>query len=186
MENAIFKQIVMYIDEHDILNQDESCEQMPVFHVLSELDCLSNFINKDYYMSFCVNMAIMYVNQGLLYAKSKLSKAEFENYIIYFDLCINKDDAGDYITVDVVFSRKAKEHFSTLKEVVVDLQKTKIYKYIENTVGINDFSCYYYRNEFEDEYYSFVPKIIEGNFSTQDFAGEPELSPKLTQNLEIT
>ena len=23
MENAIFKQIVMYIDEHDILNQDE-------------------------------------------------------------------------------------------------------------------------------------------------------------------
>ena len=86
MENAIFKQIVMYIDEHDILNQDETCEQMPVFHVLSELECLSSFINKDYYISFCVNMAIMYVNQGILYAKSKLSVAEFENYIIYFDV----------------------------------------------------------------------------------------------------
>ena len=163
MENAIFKQIVMYIDEYDILNQEETCEQMPVFHVLSELDCLSNFINKDYYISFCVNMAIMYVNQGILYAKSKLSVAELKNYIIYFDLCINKDDIEDFITVDVVFSRKAKEHFSILK-ARVDVQETKIYKYIENTVGINDFSCYFFKNEYEDEYYSFVPKMIEVNY----------------------
>lgn len=163
MENAIFKQIVMYIDEHDILNQDETCEQMPVFHVLSELECLSSFINKDYYISFCVNMAIMYVNQGILYAKSKLSVAEFENYIIYFDVCINKDNVEDYVTVDVVFSRKAKEHFFTLKESV-NVEKTKIYKFIENTVGINDFSCYYCKNEYEDEYYSFVPKMLEVNY----------------------
>lgn len=160
--NTIFKQILMYIDECDILNQNETCEQMPVFHVLSELDCLSNFINKDYYISFCVNMAILYVNQGLLYAKSKLSVDEYRNYIIYFDLCINKDDVGDYVTVDVVFSRKAKEHFSMLREVV-DVQETKAYKYIKDSVGINDFLCHYYKNEFEDEYYSFVPQIIEDN-----------------------
>ena len=163
MENAIFKQIVMYIDEHDILNQDETCEQMPVFHVLSELECLSSFINKDYYISFCFFLSIMYVNQGILYAKSKLSVAEFENYIIYFDVCINKDNVEDYVTVDVVFSRKAKEHFFTLKESV-NVEKTKIYKFIENTVGINDFSCYYCKNEYEDEYYSFVPKMLEVNY----------------------
>ncbi len=160
MKNTIFKQIVKYIDDHNILNQNEMCEQMPVFHVLPELDCLSNFINKDYYISFCVNMAIMYVNQGLLYAKSNLSAAEFKNYIIYFDLCVNKDDVEDYITVDVVFSRKAKEHFPMLKEIV-DVNKTKVYKYIKDSVGINDFSCHYYKNEYEDEYYSFVPQIIE-------------------------
>lgn len=163
MENAIFKQILMYIDKHDILNQDEMHEQMPVFHVLSELDSLSNFIDKKYYTTFCVNMAIMYVNQGFLYAKSKLSVEELENYIIYFDLCINKDDMGDYTTVDVIFSRKAKEHFSILKKAV-DVKETKVYKYIKNTIGINDFSCYYYKNEFEDEYFSFVPKMIEVNF----------------------
>ena len=108
-------------------------------------------------------MAIMYVNQGILYAKSKLSVAEFENYIIYFDVCINKDNVEDYVTVDVVFSRKAKEHFFTLKESV-NVEKTKIYKFIENTVGINDFSCYYCKNEHEDEYYSFVPKMLEVNY----------------------
>ena len=159
MKNSIFKQIVKYIDEHDILYDYDTYEQMPVFNILTELDSLSNFIKKDYYTSFCVNMAIMYVNQGLLYAKSKLSEGDFKNFIIYFDLCINKDDEGDYITVDVIFSRKAKEHISMFK-TPIDIKHTKVYEHVKNTIGINDFSCYYSKNEFKDEIYSFVSKSI--------------------------
>ena len=160
MKNEIFKQIVKYIDKHDILYDYDTYEQMPVFHTLPELDCLSNFIKKDYYISFCINMAIMYVNQGLLHAKSKLSEIEFKNFIIYFSVCINKDEKGDFITTDVVFSRKAKEQISAFKKPV-NVQETKVYGYINNIIGINDFSCYFCKNEFEDEFYLFVPKTIE-------------------------
>ncbi len=105
-------------------------------------------------------MAIMYVNQGLLHEKSKISEIEFKNFIIYFSVCINKDEKGDYITTDVVFSRKAKEQISAFKKPV-NVQETKVYEYINNIIGINDFSCYFCKNEFEDEFYLFVPKTIE-------------------------
>jgi hypothetical protein len=157
MKNDIFRQIIKYIDEHDILNDYDTYEQMPVFHVLKELDCLVGYIKEEFYTSFCVNMAIMYVNQSLLYAKSKLSENDLKNFIIYFDICVNKDDEGDYITVDVVFSRKANEHISMFK-MPIDIKDTKVYEHIKNTIGINDFTCYYYKNEYEDEYFSFVPK----------------------------
>lgn len=48
MKNEIFKQIIKYIDKHDILYDYDTYEQMPVFHTLPELDCLSNFIKKYY------------------------------------------------------------------------------------------------------------------------------------------
>ena len=157
MKSNIFNQIMKYIDEHDILYNYDTYEQMPVFHVLSELDCLSNYIKKDYYTSFCVNMAIMYVNQGLLYAKSKLSGSDFKNFFIYFDLCINKDAEGGYITVDVVYTRKADKH-TKMFHTPIDIKETKVYEHVKNTIGINDFSCFYYKNEYQEEYYSFVPK----------------------------
>ena len=168
MGKSIIKDIIEYIEEHDILNEYDTYEQMPVFHVLTELDCLSNYIKKAYYTSFCVNLAIMYVNQGLLHAKSRLSENEFENFIIYFDLCINKDDEGDYITIDVIFSRKAKEHLSMFR-TPVDIKDTKVYEHVKNTIGINDFSCYYYKNEFDDEYYSFIPRTIMGTGQSRVF-----------------
>ena len=135
MKSNIFNQIMKYIDEHDILYNYDTYEQMPVFHVLSELDCLSNYIKKDYYTSFCVNMA----------------------FIIYFDLCINKDAEGGYITVDVVYTRKADKH-TKMFHTPIDIKETKVYEHVKNTIGINDFSCFYYKNEYQEEYYSFVPK----------------------------
>ncbi len=160
MKNSIFKQIIKYIDEHDILYDYDTYEQMPVFHVLTELECLSDYIKKDYYTSFCVNMAIMYVNQGLLYATSTLSESDFNNFIIYFDLCLNKEDDDVYITVDVIFSRKKDKHISMFK-TPIDIKDTKIYEHLKNTVGIGDFLCYYFKNESEEEYYSLVPKSVE-------------------------
>lgn len=167
MKKNIIEQIVRYIDEHNILYEYDNYEQMPVFHVLTELDCLSNFIKKDYYISFCVNMATMYVNQGLLYAKSKLSEKELKFFIIYFELCINKDKDGDYITVDVVFSRKADKHMSMLG-TPIDIKDAKIYEHVNKTIGINDYICYMSKNEFDDEYYSFIPKCIENQINQRD------------------
>lgn len=158
MKNDIFNRIIRYIKEHDILYNYDSYEQMPIFHTLSELDCLSSFVKKEYYKSFCINMAIMYVNQGLLHAKSNLSDEEFQNYIIYFYVCINKKD--DDFAIDVVFSRKAKEQMSTY-EIPINIHGTTIYDYVKDVVGINDFSCYFYKNEFDDEFYIFVPQILE-------------------------
>jgi len=161
MKNDIFNRIIKYIDRHDILYDYDTYEQMPVFHTLPELDCLSPFIKKEYNTSFCVNMAVMYVNQGLLHAKSNLSEKDFHNYIIYFYVCINKDDDdGDFITTDVVFSRKAKEQIAKF-ETPINIQDTNIYEYVKDIIGINDFSCYYYENEFEDEFYIFLPKSLE-------------------------
>ena len=162
MKNEIFKQIIKYIDKHDILYDYDTYEQMPVFHTIPELDCLSSFVKKEYYVPFCINMAIMYVNQGLLHAKSNLSKEELQNYIIYFYVCINKDDNGDFITTDVVFSRKAKEQISTF-ETPINIQETKVFEYVKDIIGINDYLCFYYKNEFEDEFYIFLPKSLEEN-----------------------
>ena len=47
-----------------------------------EVSLLKSFIRRQDLTAFMVNMAIMYVNQGLLYAKSKLSKRNFENYMM--------------------------------------------------------------------------------------------------------
>jgi len=55
-------------------------------------------------------------------------------------------------------NRKANEHISTFK-MPIDIKDTKVYEHIKNTIGINDFTCFYYKNEYEDEYFSFVPKI---------------------------
>lgn len=169
MVKKIFKQIIKYIDEHDILYDYESCEAMSVF-CLPDLNSLSGFVNKEDYIPFCINMAIMYVNQGLLHAKSKLSKKDYDNYILYFNVDLNIDnesDYGDYITVDVCFSRKAKEHLNYFNEQI-DYKNTEICKYVEDVIGISEFTCYY--TEFKDDEgddephlkrYSFIPKKIE-------------------------
>ena len=44
MNNGIFNRIIKYINKHDILYDYDSYEQMPVFHTLPELDCLSTFV----------------------------------------------------------------------------------------------------------------------------------------------
>lgn len=160
MKNKVFEQIIKYVKKHDILFDYETYEEMPVFYSLPELECLSGFVKEKYNASFCVNMAIMYVNQGLLHAKSNLSESEFKDYIIYFCVAINKDEEGDFVTVNVVFSRKAKEEISAF-DSPIDFQNSKVYEYVKDSFGINDFLCHLWVDEDGDEFYSFIPKAIE-------------------------
>ena len=84
MKNKIIENIQKYIYENDILRDYETYEQMPVIDRYAELKCLENTIKKDYYTSFLASIAIMYINYGLLFAKSLLSKEELDNYVIFW------------------------------------------------------------------------------------------------------
>ena len=97
--------------------------------------------------------------------------AIINNYILYFDVDFvidNESDYGDYITVDVCFSRKGKEHLNYFNEPI-DYKNTEICKYVEDVIGISEFTCYYTEffkdDEDDDELYfkrySFIPKKIE-------------------------
>ena len=149
-----------YIDRHDILYDYDTYEQMPIIHRYSEIECLSSYIKKEYITSYIVNIAMMYVNQGILYAKSRLSKQEYGDYVIYFviNYCNEDIENEGFLTSDVCFSRKAKMHLSNFHKPI-DIRRIKIYKYIKNIIGINNYYCYKF--EFEDyETYCFVPKGI--------------------------
>ena len=78
--------IKKYIDEYEVLRDYETFEIMPIFNRYKELDCLKYFIKKEYYTSFFVDLAIMYVNLGFLYAKSQLKKNDLNNYLIGFEV----------------------------------------------------------------------------------------------------
>lgn len=160
MESKIVQKIIDYIDKHDILRDYETYEQMPVFYRYKELECLEPVIRKEDYTTFLVNLAIMYVNTGMLYAKKKLTEDERENYLIYFMIHYVEEDIREegFTRVDVVFTRKASEH---LKPYVspINFYETKIGKYVKDIVGIDDFVCYYAESK-EDEYeqFYFIPK----------------------------
>ena len=170
MKYNVIERIKKYIDEHDVLYDYETYEQMPIYHRYSELDCLKSTIKIECYMPFLINMAIMYVNQGLLYAKSKLSEDELKNYLIYFGICWDEEEIEEmgFSRVDVFFTRKAKEHiklFDTGDCEPIDCKDSKIYKYVKDILGISEFTCYYskWKDEYDDvsEYYYFIPKRLE-------------------------
>ena len=121
-----------------------------------------------YYLSFLINIAMMYVNQGILYAKSKLSDAEFDNYQIYFGIWWSEEEIEEmgFSRVDVYFTRKAKEHaklFNNSYCKSIDYKETKIYKYVKDVIGLSEFTCYHSKwiDEYEEvcENFYFVPKI---------------------------
>ena len=163
---AIIPSIKRYINYHDILYDYETFEQMPVFCRYEQLDCLDDFIDKENYDTFLVNMAIMYVNQGILHAKHKLSKTDFKNYIICFAIEYDTEilEAMDYLNPQVCFSRKKSEILNEdwLGKPIA-LEDIEFYDKVKDIVGINDFA--YYKNTFkyEDEvitWYHFVPKCF--------------------------
>lgn len=160
MRYNVIERIKKYIDEHDVLYDYETYEQMPIFYRYKELDCLDSVIRKEDYTAFFVNLAIMYVNIGLLYAKKKLTKEEQKDYLIYFMIYYIDEDIEEdgFVRVDVVFTRKAKEHLKLFNKPV-DFRNTKINKYIKDIIGINEFSCHLYESKENDEYdqYYFFP-----------------------------
>ena len=151
MKYNIIKEIKDFIDEHNILRDYETFEQMQMFYRIKDLDCLSTSIAKELYTPFFADMAIMFVNMGLLYAKSQLSEEEQKDYLIYWGIeYIEENIVEDgFLHVDVCYTRKGKEHLSYLNEVV-DYKNTKIYKYVKDVIGMSEFTCYYTKSE-EDE-----------------------------------
>lgn len=161
MKYNVIERIKKYIEENEILHDYETYEQMPVSH-FSEINCLNSFIKKDLYTPFLINMAIMYVSQGLIYAQSQLSKEAIKNYLIYFRIDIDENvDEMEGTSVHVLFTRKGKKHLQYFKEPV-DIKNTKMKKYLKDIIGLSDFSCYL-AESIEDglQQYSFIPKILE-------------------------
>lgn len=159
---AIIPSIKRYINYHGILRDYETEEQMPMYYRFEQLDCLDNFIDKDKYDTFFINMAIMYVNQGILHAKHKLSTEEFKNYLIYFAVeCSDEhQELFGYQYTQVFFSRKKDEilKYRTTNSPVA-LQDTEIYDRIKDIIGINDFVCF--KTIVEDcTWYDFIPKCF--------------------------
>ena len=163
---AIIPSIKRYINYHDILRDYETEEQMPTLYRYKQLDCLDDFIDKDNYDAFLVNMAIMYVNQGILHAKHKLSETDFNNYLIYFAIDYETEilEEMGYLNPQVFFSRKRSEILTEdwLGKPIA-LEDTEIYNKVKDIIGINDFACY--KNAFENNdevltWYNFIPKCF--------------------------
>ena len=179
MEYNVIERIKKYIDEHELLRDYETYEQMPIFHRYKELDCLKSSIKIEYYMPFLINLAIMYVNQGLLYAKSQLTEEELKNYLIYFGICWDEEEVEEmgFSSIDVYFTRKAKEDIKLFDDYckLDDYKDTKIYKYVKDIIGISEFTCYHskWTDKYEDgseevsEFYFFIPKILEQKIKNQ-------------------
>lgn len=160
MESKIIQKIIDYIKEHDVLYDYDTFEQMPIIRRYAETDCLEGLVNKDSYTAFLTNLAMMYVNQGILFAKSNLTKDEFDDYIIYFAIEYNEQELKEngFVMVDVFFSRKAKEHMKWFTNII-DIAETEIYGLIKDIVGISDYDCYCLTNDEEDtKAYCFVPR----------------------------
>lgn len=159
---AIIPSIKRYINYHDILRDYETYEQMPMYYYSEQLDCLDDFIGKESYDTFFINMAIMYVNQGILHAMHKLSNEEFKNYLIYF--CVRCDDEHQklfgYQDTQVFFSRKKDEMLKYItSSSPIALQDTEIYDQIKDIIGINDFVCFKTIGE-DCRQYDFIPKCF--------------------------
>ncbi|SFW32755.1 Immunity protein 15 [Prevotellaceae bacterium HUN156] len=174
MKYNVIERIKKFIDEHEVLRDYETYEQMPTFYRYKELDCLKSSIKEEYYIPFLINLAIMYVNQGLLLAKSQLTEEELKNYLIYFGIWWDEEEVEEmgFSCIDVYFTRKAKEHiklFNTDYCRPIDCKDTKIYKYVKDIIGISEFTCYHskWTDKYEDgseevsEFYFFIPKILE-------------------------
>ena len=163
MKYSIIENIQKKISENDILRNYETYEQMSVIDRYAELTCLENVIKKEDYTSFLSNVAIMYVNYGLLYAKSLLTKEQLDNFAIFWGLEYAQeiiDDIG-FIVPQVYYTRKS-ELLLEYTNKPIDIEKTKVYKHINDLIGLNEFSCYL-RETKEDEYEQiyFIPKILE-------------------------
>lgn len=162
----IVNEIIRKLEKHDVLYDYETYEETPIIDRYYEKDYIKTIIKRDYLTGYLVNMAIMYVNTGLLYAKSKLSEEAFNDYIMYFALDIDDDideiKEDGFIIPEVYFSRKGKEHLKLHYEMEpVDVSTIKIYQYVKDVIGLSDFYCYNYYNDAAGcEVFEFVPKFL--------------------------
>lgn len=162
------KRIIKHLEEDNVLFDCGDVEELePITY--NEIKYLKSVIQDDYLTAFSVNMAIMYVNQGLLYAKSKLSAGEFDNYMIWFQVAKEKDifDEDHFYFTRVNFSLHANERFFWQLASSFDIKEdSEFYELIKDVIGINDFCCYAQYDFDGDAYYHFVPKCFVEKYSS--------------------
>lgn len=154
--------ILRHIEDSDILHDGGDVEVLEVISY-DEINKLKSCIGECDLTSFIVNLSIMYVNQGLLYAKSKLAFTEFCNYIMWFEIYKFEEDfiEDHYYDCRVNFSLDAKSvfHDYLVNPFNVDEDK-KLSVEIKDVNGLCDFCCYAIPCYNENFVYAFVPKRI--------------------------
>ena len=163
------KKIIKHLEDSDIFHDYEDFECFDtIYH--EEITFLEPIICKQDLTAFIVNMAIMYVNQGLIYAKNKLSVKVFDNYMIWFEVEKYKEffDEDHFHFTKVNFTHRASKIFSWLLVHPIDIKKddSEFYELIKDVIGINDFCCYAQYDFDGDAYYHFVPKCFVEKYSS--------------------
>lgn len=114
-ENIVKKQP---IDNLGVFMEDyETYEEIPIINRLSQVSFINNIINKKELTYFLHQIAVYYVNNILLYAKSQLLKEEFSEFfiaIVYIDMEEDIED-GEVCIPSICVSRK-KQLFNFLQE----------------------------------------------------------------------
>lgn len=168
MRQLLVKKIIKYIEDNSILYDSSDYEAMDVAYY-DECKILKHYVNEQDLTAFMVNMAIMYVNQGLLYAKCKLSKKFFDNYMIWFR--IEKDEYTmewqHYYDCQTLFTRKA-EYILDYYKNPIEISTISINDKIKCVSGLSDFYCYEYQYESNDyAQYTFIPKFFVDRYNAK-------------------
>lgn len=166
MRQLLVKKIIKHIEESNILYDYSDCEAMDIAYY-DECKILKDYVNEQDLTAFMVNMAIMYVNQGLLYAKCKLSKKDFENYMIWFHIEKNEYmmEWQHYYDCQTLFTRKAEYILGYYKNPI-EISTISIYDKIKCVSGLSDFYCYEYQYESNDyAQYTFIPKFFVDRYN---------------------
>lgn len=158
LAKSIIKQLEDYRALYD-WNGPEVLEPIDYF----ELKRLRHYIKEKDLTASSISMAIMYLNQTLLYAKSKLPADEFDDYMawIVVDKEISCFDEDHFYFLEVYFSKQARNFFTINPLPSFDIKNdAPFYELIKDVIGINDFCCYAL-SDFEGVvYYHFVPKYF--------------------------
>lgn len=166
MKDQVVKQIIKHIESGGILEDYNDAEAMDVIS-WDEVDFLKSSIREQDIMAFVINLAIMYVNQGLLYAKYKLSKDDFDDYMIWFDVSLDDnfklDD--DVYECQVVFSRKANVLMPDYLNPI-DVTDLSIFDFVKDVNGLSDFYCYQMHYNQDCEKCVFIPKCLVDKYRT--------------------
>ena len=170
MKQYPIKKIIKHIIDNDILYDYNDAEAMDVAYD-DDVSLLKSFIRRPDLTAFMVNMAIMYVNQGLLYAKSKLSKRNFENYMMWFNVDVDEYMMAThhYYPCLVCFTRRENKLLSYYyKEKPIDVATLNIYPLVSSIIGLSEFYCYEHKCEFDDTIqYTFIPKFFVDRYNAK-------------------
>ena len=161
MRQFPIKKIIKHLQANDILSDHEDYESFEVI-CSDEITFLKDYISKEDLNAFLINMAIMYVNQGILYAKHNLSARKFKEYAIWFSVDIEDffpREIGHYF-VEAHYTRRASVVFHDLLDKPFDIRKNAEFNKIAKTVnGLSDFYCTEMKC-LDEVVYSFIPKFF--------------------------